>query len=125
MEMNNVEDIYPLSPMQQGMLFHTLYSPGSSVYITQLSGTLQGSSNVEIFRTALQRALKRHPVLRTAFLWDGLEEPLQVVRRDVDLPVEQIDLPASTLTERTQKFEVLLQADRVRGFDLADAPLMR
>src|SRR4051812_12612675 len=84
--MKNVEDVYALSPAQQGMLFHTLYDAGSGVYIGQLICSLHGNLNVPAFQRAWQPTIDRHPVLRTAFLWEGLEQPLQVVRRRVRLP---------------------------------------
>jgi hypothetical protein len=61
----NVEAIYPLSPMQQGMLFHTLYAPNSGMYFEQLVCTLRGTLDVQAFQTAWQRVVERHPVLRT------------------------------------------------------------
>src|SRR5918999_3430634 len=80
MKMKNVEDIYPLSPLQQGLLFHTLQAPESGVYFEQLSWVLGGDMEVAGFEWAWQKVLERHPSLRTAFLWEGLEELLQVVR---------------------------------------------
>src|SRR6188508_200578 len=81
-----VEDIYPLTPIQRGLLFHTLYAPESGVYIEQLGFTIEGRFDVEAFRRAWQTVLDRHPVLRTAFVTDDLKEPLQVIRPRVDVP---------------------------------------
>jgi len=64
----NIESIYPLSPMQEGMLFHTLYSPESSAYFDQLSGTLHGELNTNAFEQAWQQVVNRHAVLRTSSL---------------------------------------------------------
>ncbi len=125
MKIKNVEDLYPLSPMQQGMLFHTLYEPESGAYLMQVIGTLPGQLNVPAFKKAWERLLIRHPVLRTSFLWEGLNEPLQVVREKVALPWAEHDwrgLPASEQAERMKEF---LHADRRSGFDLSKAPVMR
>jgi surfactin family lipopeptide synthetase C len=88
---NIIEDMYPLSPMQQGMLFHTLQSPDSGVYVEQMSCTLRGELDVRAFRRAWQRLVDRHTVLRTAFNWSRREEPFQVVYRRVRLAWEEQD----------------------------------
>jgi amino acid adenylation domain-containing protein/thioester reductase-like protein/non-ribosomal peptide synthase protein (TIGR01720 family) len=125
MSMQNVEDFYPLSPLQQGMLFHSLYAPESGVYFLQLSCTAHGDLDVAAFKRVWQQAVERHPVLRTAFLWEGLKEPVQVVHRRVRLPWEQHDWRGLALTEQDERLEVFLRADRARGFALSQAPLMR
>lgn len=123
MKMKNVEDIYPLSPMQQGMLFHTLYDPTSGVYFEQLSCTLSGQFDVSAFKRAWEAVMRRHAVLRTAFLWEGLEKPLQVVRQKVALPWQAHDWRG--VTNQQEKLQTFLKEDRQRGFELAKAPLMR
>jgi NRPS condensation-like uncharacterized protein len=123
--MRNVEDIYPFSPMQQGMLFHTLYAPDSGVYCEQISCSLNGNLNVSAFKQAWRQVVQRHPILRTAFLWEGLDEPLQVVRLRVTLPWVQEDWRGLSLPEQQARLEAFLQADRARGFALGQAPLMR
>jgi amino acid adenylation domain-containing protein len=125
MSLNNVKDIYPLSPIQQGILFHTLYSPGAGEYIMQMVCTLRGTVDASAFERAWQRVVDRHEVLRTAFVWEGFDEPLQIVRRKVRLPWEQRDLRANSAIEQEEMLQVFFNADRQRGFELTDAPLMR
>ncbi len=125
MNVKNIEDIYPLSPMQQGMLFHSLYAPETGVYFEQTSWTLRGDLDVSAFEQAWGRVLARHSALRTSFLWEDLDEPLQVVHRDLDLPFERrdwVDLPEDEQEARLKRF---LWKDRERGFELSEAPLMR
>src|SRR5579871_1414070 len=100
MSEQNIEDIYPLSPVQQGMLFHTLLAPESGVYSNQLSGIIAGDLDAGTFQEAWQKAIDRQPVLRTAYLWEGLDEPLQVVRRDVTLPCQHMDWRSLTPDEQ-------------------------
>src|SRR5215211_5746287 len=69
MHPENIEDIYPLSPLQQGLLFHTLENPGSGAYVEQLSCALLGPLDLAAFGAAWQSVIDRHPVLRTAFVW--------------------------------------------------------
>jgi amino acid adenylation domain-containing protein/non-ribosomal peptide synthase protein (TIGR01720 family) len=121
----NIEAIYPLSHMQQGMLFHTLLAPQSEVYFDQASWTIQADVNVEAFRQAWRQVVERHPVLRTAFLWERREKPLQVVRRRVELPWEVLDWRELSPEDQEQQLEALVVADRARGFELSEPPLMR
>ena len=120
-----IADIYPLSPMQEGMLFHTLYAPESGMYLLQTTCQLEGELDVAAFEQAWQNALERHPVLRTAFLWENLEKPMQVVYRKTPLPFEVHDWRALTEDERRSKRQGLLADDRRKGFDPAKPPLLR
>jgi surfactin family lipopeptide synthetase C len=125
MSVRDIEDIYPLAPMQQGMLFHSLYAPESGVYFEQTSWTLRGDLDVSAFERAWQRVVDRHPILRTAFVWEDLDEALQVLYRGVELPLEQRDWRGLTQAEQQQQREAFLLADREQGFELSEAPLMR
>ena len=109
--------------MQQGMLFHTLYAPDSEVYREQTSCSLKGNLNVSAFQQAWGQVVQRHPILRTAFYWEELSEPLQVVQ--VELPWEQRDWRGLSSLEQHGWLEAFLEADRARGFDLGQAPVMR
>ena len=121
----NIESIYSLSPMQQGMLFHTLYEPESGVYIEQFCLTLSGNLDITVLQQACLRVVKRHPVLRTLVVWEKQEKPLQVVCKQVELPWQNYDWRSLSATEQQERLEAFLQADRVQGFVLDKAPLMR
>ncbi len=123
----NVQDIYPLSPMQAGMLFHTLYAPGSGVYVEQLIQRFQvrGEFNLTAFERAWQQAVERNAILRTAFVWKQREKPLQVVVQRVKLPLAMEDWRDLDPREQARQLEHFLRQDRERGFDLSKAPLMR
>ncbi|MEH2271375.1 MAG: amino acid adenylation domain-containing protein [Nostoc sp.] len=123
--MNNIDDLYELSPMQQGMLFHTLYAPESEVYFEQLVCILQGELNFTGFVQAWQQIVARHPVLRSAFYWEEIEKPLQMVSKQVDLPWEQLDWQNFTPDEQQHYLGDFLKCDRQKRFDLSQAPLMR
>ncbi|WNG44100.1 amino acid adenylation domain-containing protein [Archangium minus] len=122
---NAIEDIYPLSPLQQGMLFHSLYAPEAGQHLLQITCTLEGAVELAHFEAAWQHVLDRQPALRTSFTWEELEEPLQVVHRSVSVPLTRRDW--SHLTPEAQRREVasLLEEDRRRGFELGQTPLMR
>ena len=125
MQLENVEDIYQLSPAQQGMLFHNLLAPGTGVYCVQLAFTIRGRLDVDAFRRAWQVVLEQQAALRTMFLHEGLDQPLQVVRKCVELPWTQQDWRGASSCEVESRFERFLYEDRLRGLDLAQAPLMR
>ena len=123
--LDNVQDVYPLSPMQEGMLFHAISAPGSGVFVNQICVDLAGEVDPRAFRAAWAELVSRHDTLRTAFLWDGLDQPLQVVREHVELPWSEEDWRAVATDAQTRQREAWLRDDRARGFDLGDAPLMR
>ena len=125
--MKNVVDIYPLTSTQSGMLFHTLDQSQhrKGTYINQFTCELSGDFEPESFRQAWQHVVARHPVLRTAVLWEGLDEPLQVVRGTVKLPWQQLNWQAKTAAEQQGLMADFLQSDRTQGFNLAQAPLLR
>jgi hypothetical protein len=91
MAQGNVESIYPLSPLQQGMLFHTLFAPHTGVYFQQLNCVLRGEIDAGALRKAWERVVARHGALRTCFLWEEVDNPLQVVRKHVKLPWQEHD----------------------------------
>jgi amino acid adenylation domain-containing protein len=122
---NNVEDIYLLSSTQQGLLFHTLYSPNSEAYFIQTSYTINADLDAGALQAALQTIIERHPILRTACSWEGQSKPLQIVRRNVKLPFEQQDWRGLSPVEQRERFAAFLRADRRRGFVMSQAPLMR
>jgi amino acid adenylation domain-containing protein/non-ribosomal peptide synthase protein (TIGR01720 family) len=120
-----VVDIYPVSPVQQGMLFHSLWEPGSGAYVEQITCRLLGELDTQRLQRAWQLAVDRHPVLRTCFVWQNVRAPLQLVERQRELTLEQHELGALSSEEREQRLDALLEADRARGFDLANGPLLR
>lgn len=125
MKADNLEDIYELSPTQQGMLFHTLYAPESGVYFEQVHCTLQGGLNIPAFQNAWQRVVNQHPVLRTTFYWEDLETPMQVVLRRVELSWRLLDWRGLSTGEQQGRLKDYLQADCAQGIDFAQAQLMR
>ncbi len=121
----SVEDLYPLAPLQQGILFHSLYTAGTELYVEQLTAVLRGPLDGPAFAGAWQRVVERHPALRTAFVWQGVEQPLQLVRRRAELPWESEDWRGLPTTVQDPLWWDLLAADRARGFDLGRPPLVR
>jgi amino acid adenylation domain-containing protein len=125
MSTKSYEAIYPLSPSQQGMLFETLVAPESGIHIEQIVFDLHGRLDFPAFERAWQEVVKRHAILRTVFVWQEQEEPLQVVLEGVEVPLVRHDwrhLPAS---EQRRLLDAYLQADGRQGFEVSKPPLMR
>ncbi|MEE8585965.1 MAG: amino acid adenylation domain-containing protein, partial [Acidobacteriota bacterium] len=120
-----VEDIYALTPIQQGLLFHSLYSPQSDFYVRQLVCRLEGPLHLDAWRRAWEMALQRHSVLRTFFLWEDVKEPLQVVLEGASLNWQEADWRQEPFPEQQKRLEEWIQTDRRRGFSPSEAPLMR
>src|SRR6476469_4564892 len=123
--LDNLEDLYPLSPLQQGMLFHTLESPESGVYFEQSVFTIRGPLDAGAFERAWQTVINRHSILRSSFIWQNLDTPVQAVYRRVDVPLEKHDWRDSTAEVQGQLLEEYLTLDRSSGFDLETPPLIR
>jgi len=119
-----IESIYPLSPMQQGMLFHSLYAPESGVYFDQITLNLKGNINFAAFESAWQKIVDRHSVLRTFFVWGNSQAPLQIVLKQVNLPWNNLDWQGLSPTEQQHQLKDLLQTQRDQGFQFNQAPLM-
>ncbi|MFJ8663640.1 amino acid adenylation domain-containing protein [Streptomyces sp. NPDC093795] len=120
-----VEDIYPLTPMQQGMLFHSLLEPDSSSYFEQTLLVLDGVADVQGLARAWQQVVDATPALRTTIAWQGVERPVQVVRRDVVLPVTVGDWSGLSEEEQRAALAEFTAADERSGIDLTVAPLSR
>jgi non-ribosomal peptide synthetase component F len=120
-----VADIYPISPLQQGLLFHSLYAPESTVYVMTVAWQLTGALDVQAFASAWRHLVERHALFRTAFVGQELAVSLQVVRRKVTLPFEYQDWRDIPAEQQEMRFEALHDSERQRGFDFAQPPLMR
>ena len=125
MSSTDIEDILSLSPIQKGLLFHSLYAPDAGVYFQQVHCVLRGNLDLQAFRQAWQQSINRHSILRTSFFWEDLEEPVQVVNREVTLPIELEDWSELADSEQQSRLLDFLEADRRRGFELSRAPLLR
>lgn len=119
------ETAYPLSPLQQGMLFHHLSEPGSGVDIEQMVGTLRETVNAAALYAAWQKVIARHAILRTRFRWEGLSQPMQEVASVASVPFVLEDWRALPTTEQEEKVRAFLKADRTRGFTMSEAPMLR
>ncbi len=122
----DVEDVYPLTPMQAGMVFHGLVDGATTgAYFNQVRFRLSGVTDPRALGEAWQRVVDRNAVLRSEVVWDGLAEPLQLVRPRVILPITHLDWSDLDEQGQDEQLRALLDSDRAAGLDLATAPLMR
>jgi amino acid adenylation domain-containing protein len=119
----NVEDIYPLTSLQEGMVFHSLHTRGA--YVEQFPFVVHGGLRVEAYARAYQRVVDRHAILRSAFVWEGVPRPVQVVAREARVPVTRLDWRGVEETAWRARLDALLREGREQGFDLRRAPLTR
>jgi amino acid adenylation domain-containing protein len=120
----SVEDIYPLTSIQLGMLYHCLRSPDSLAYQGHGTCTFAGEIDVEHFRSAWSAVCDRHPATRTRFVWSGLDEPVQVVQRDLEFPWETHDWSGLPADESRELLDKLLHRYATDVVDPSDAAMM-
>lgn len=120
-----IADLYPATPLQQGMLFHADLDADASAYVTCLTWTFRGRIEPELYRAAWAAVVERHDILRTAFDGLDLDQPLQVVMKSAWLDFEVLDWSDLSADECQARFAALRQAQVRVPFDLATPPLMR
>ncbi|MGW3960832.1 amino acid adenylation domain-containing protein [Amycolatopsis sp. NPDC005003] len=119
----DVEDVYPLTPLQHGMLFRSLYDADSEDYFEQNGFVVRAGLTVDKFVAAWQQVVDRHAALRTLFAWEGLPRPVQVVLRGHRIRVDRLDWTGLAPAAVPAEFDRLMRADRAAGFDLtAECP---
>jgi amino acid adenylation domain-containing protein/non-ribosomal peptide synthase protein (TIGR01720 family) len=120
-----IADIYPVSPLQQGVLFQALYAADSSVHMSTFGWRIKGPLDVDAFERAWNYAAERHDILRTAFTGLELTTPLQVVLHRAKVPFKRLDWRELSVAEQDLRYNEAFDADRVQPFDFTRPPLMR
>ncbi len=123
--MDVLEARYPLSSMQQGMLFHSSFEEQPGYYIEQVVCHLREVIKISALIQSWQQVLERHPVLRTSFCLDETSQLQQLVHRQVELPFVQQDWQNLSKVDQCEKLAGYLRHDRQRGFEIDEIPLMR
>ena len=125
MHQDAVPSFYPLSPLQEGILFDCLASERKDLYFNQCQFTLRGSFDVAAFRESWEQVVTNNDALRTFFVWADLNAPVQVVDRTVELPLVLHDLRELDGPQQVQQCQQLLDRTHATGFDLTRAPLLK
>ncbi|QQM46270.1 non-ribosomal peptide synthetase [Streptomyces liliifuscus] len=119
----SLEDLYPLSPLQQGLLFEAAAEPG--MYVEHCRFRIEGSLDVSSYQRTWQRLVDRHAILRTFITHGDDGQPLQAVLRSAELPVTRLDWRGMPADQQEIRLERYCQNDRLQGFDLERAPVTR
>ncbi|MFT2017082.1 amino acid adenylation domain-containing protein [Streptomyces sp. 796.1] len=123
---SGLQDILPLAPLQEGLLFHSAYDEAApDVYLVQEVLELAGELDAELLRASCAALLRRHANLRAAFRYEGVSRPVQLIPHQVEVPWTALDLTTLPEAERTAAADTALEEDRRRRFDLTKPPLMR
>ena len=118
-----IEDIYPMSPLQEAMFFHAVASAADDLYVIQQRVAIEGPLDVGIFERVWARIVARHPALRTVFAWEHHGPPAQIVCREVHVPIDVVDLSGGG--DPTALIDNRIEADRKQRFALDEPPVMR
>jgi thioesterase domain-containing protein len=125
MDRKNIEAIFPLAPMQQALLVHSLQARGTDPGFLQLRCTLLGKLDFDAFAGAWQQVMDRHPALRASVHWKEIDRPLQIIHRRLKAPWLRQRWNVGALVEAQKPLDEYLRADREQGLDLSQAPVMR
>ncbi|WP_026475839.1 non-ribosomal peptide synthetase [Alkaliphilus transvaalensis] len=122
---NNIKDIYPLAPMQEGMLYHSIMNDSNGSYFEQASFTVDGELDILLFGEAFNGLVKKYDVLRSLFLYKAVKEPLQVVLKDREIKIHYEDISGFEENKKSEYVDGFKQLDKLKAFDLTGEPLMR
>ena len=122
---SDISDIYALTPLQEGLLFHSLYEENTSAYIVQFQCDLVGTFSKASFDKAWAYLLEKHTILRTAIFTEALDLPVQCVYDRVKMPVTEIDYSKLSEEAKNKAVATFLENERTSGFALDQAPLFR
>jgi hypothetical protein len=125
MHRSEIEQVAPLTPVQQGMLFHALHEPAEGVYVEQGVCDLEGPLDQQAFAQAWQRVVDRHAALRTAFFWQGFSQPLQVAYRTTPLTLVTADAIDEDVSAQATRVATVLARHRAELTSFDRPPLIR
>ncbi|MCY7931339.1 non-ribosomal peptide synthetase, partial [Bacillus inaquosorum] len=124
-EWGEAENIYPLTPMQKGMLFHSLFDPSSGAYFQQTMFDLHGDLDIDSFSKSLDGLSQKYDIFRTNFYRDWKDQPLQIIFRTKKIGFEFIDLREMKESQKEEMIQEYARRDKLQGFDLERGALMR
>lgn len=123
--LKEIEDAYPLSMLQAGMLFHSELNPDTAVYHDIFTYSMNGPFDYQVLEESLEELTSRHPVLRTSFNLSDFQEPLQLVHRRVQVPLFVEDLRDLPQEDKMKHLTVWVEEEKKRPFNWGEAPLFR
>ncbi|MFD9722131.1 amino acid adenylation domain-containing protein, partial [Streptomyces sp. NPDC059076] len=124
-DVSNIQQIHALTALQQGILFHGLLEDEEPLYVAQYKWVIANPLDVDAFEEAWQVVIQRHDTLRTSFEWEGIDQPAQIVWREIDFVLHRRDLSGLPLDAQRQEIDSYLKEDLERGYKLSVPPLYR
>lgn len=121
----NIEKIYPLSPLQEGMLYHQLLDQKSGDYVVQTTLKINGDFSVDLAKESIQLLAAKHDVLRTIIPLNRFKKPVQIVLREKEIEFNKFNFQEYSLEEQENKIDEFLKKDVERGFDFEKSPNFR
>lgn len=125
MSKQKIQKVYPLTPMQEGMLYHAMLDPNSSSYFTQLELGISGEFDHALFEKSLNELIRTYDILRTAFVYQQLQKPRQVVLAERHLDVYREDLSHLNHQEQQKVLDQYKKQVRKQGFHLTNDLLLK
>lgn len=121
----DVEDAYPLTMLQAGMLFHSEFSPAEAIYHDIFSFHMRAPYDLDTMRERIQQLMASHAVLRTSFHFTEFSQPLQFVHRKVEIPFQAEDITHLSPDEQEGVLNDWMEAEKAKGFDWVRPPIVR
>ncbi|MCH6257181.1 amino acid adenylation domain-containing protein [Puniceicoccaceae bacterium K14] len=125
MNKDNIQDIYRLSPMQEGMLYHAIADADEGMYCVQVVFDIKGQLNEKAFHESWESVVGRHEALRTSFHYENVQQPVQIVWKEVSVEVGELDFSSLSAEDRDRAVIDFIEKDGTRPFEMNVAPLMR
>ncbi|MCA1019792.1 amino acid adenylation domain-containing protein [Bacillus stratosphericus] len=122
---DQVQDMYYLSPMQEGMLFHTLHHQEKGFYVEQMDMNVKGTLRSDLLEKSMNIIVERYDIFRTVFLHEKVKRPVQVVLKNRPFQLDVVDIQDLSESEQLERIDRFKQKDQLRGFDLSKDLLMR
>ncbi|MED5221793.1 MULTISPECIES: amino acid adenylation domain-containing protein [Bacillus] len=122
---DQVQDMYYLSPMQEGMLFHTLHHQEKGFYVEQMDMNVKGTLRYDLLEKSMNIIVERYDIFRTVFLHERVKRPVQVVLKERPFTLDVVDLQDLSEDDQLERLEKFKQQDQLKGFDLSKDSLMR
>ncbi|EIL83739.1 non-ribosomal peptide synthetase [Bacillus altitudinis] len=122
---DQVQDMYYLSPMQEGMLFHTLHHQEKGFYVEQMDMNVKGTLRHDLLEKSMNIIVERYDIFRTVFLHEKVKRPVQVVLKNRPFQLDVVDIQDLSESEQFERIDRFKQKDQLRGFDLSKDLLMR
>ncbi|OJW54632.1 MAG: hypothetical protein BGO67_05225 [Alphaproteobacteria bacterium 41-28] len=121
----NIQDLYPIVPIQSGLLFQYQLNPNSDAYFVQGIFEIDNLPNVQHLKQAWQTILERYECLRSSFAYKTLSSPVQIIHKSVDILWREVDISHLTQEEQEKTLEDTILQERHEGFDIQSPPLLR